>query len=231
MPELPGRRHRHRSSHWLLFLLQALLSCAALAQAPPPQTAPREPLPEATLIRTLRQGGCVLLMRHASSPAALPGKDAEPDNPAHERQLDATGRSTARAMGEALRALRIPVGRVLSSPTYRTRETVRLAALGTPEIAAQLDAAAADMAHADEDAARAKWLRDQVTAAPLAGANTVIVTHSTNILGAFREQAADPHEGEAFVFRPDGAGGAALIARVRIEDWPRLSVTSGASSP
>src|ERR671913_547752 len=44
-------------------------------------------------------------------------------------QLDAAGRAGATAMGEAIRRLKIPIGDVVTSPTYRARETVRYATL------------------------------------------------------------------------------------------------------
>jgi Histidine phosphatase superfamily (branch 1) len=79
------------------------------------------------LVNQLRQGGYVLVMRHASSPRQVPTKDtANPDNTKLERQLDEAGRRGATAMGDALRGLRIPIGTVLTSPTYRAIETVKL---------------------------------------------------------------------------------------------------------
>jgi hypothetical protein len=59
-------------------------------------------------------------MRHARSPPQAPALDtASKDNPALERELDDVGKATATAMGEALRGLRIRVGKVYSSPTFR----------------------------------------------------------------------------------------------------------------
>src|SRR5689334_22125094 len=73
-------------------------------------SARAQPLTSAPLISALREGGYVLVMRHASSPAMPPDKaSADRENTALERQLDENGRATARAMGKALRALRIPI--------------------------------------------------------------------------------------------------------------------------
>jgi len=160
-------------------------------------------------------------MRHASSPGARPdAAQTDPDNPRHERQLDEAGRASARAMGEAFRRLRIPIGAVLSSPAYRALETVRLAALGP----AQPDEQLGDAGHGPTDAggARGAWLRGKVTQAPKAGTNTLIVTHAPNIRAAYPIESSDLTEGEALIFRPDGYGGGSFIAHVRIEDWPRL---------
>ena len=52
------------------------------------------------LVAALRQGGYVLVMRHASSPREAPNKDtANADNTKLERQLDEAGRAGATGMG------------------------------------------------------------------------------------------------------------------------------------
>jgi hypothetical protein len=82
------------------------------------------------LTKFLRQRGYVLVMRHASSPREAPDKQtANTDNVKLERQLDDDGRRGSTAMGQALRKLKIPIGGVLTSPTYRALETVRLVQL------------------------------------------------------------------------------------------------------
>jgi hypothetical protein len=125
-------------------------------------------------------------------------------------------------MGEAFRRLRIPVGPIWLSPTYRTHETVRLAGLGPAIDVAELgDGGQAMQAHAKQS--HIDWLRRAVVVPPRAGTNTLLVTHGPNILDAFAERAADIDDGEIMVFRPDGRGSATLIARVRITEWPTLA--------
>ena len=46
---------------------------------------------------------------------------------------------------------------------------------------------------------------------PARGMNTLLVTHSGNIVGAFPEQPAPVAEGEIFVMRPDGRGGTTVV--------------------
>src|SRR5437763_17186997 len=83
-------------------------------------TAHAQSLSGEALVKALQKGGFIILMRHASSPREVPDKkNANPDNVNAERQLDAEGRASATAMGKALRDLKIPIGQVLSSPTYR----------------------------------------------------------------------------------------------------------------
>jgi hypothetical protein len=43
------------------------------------------------------------------------------------------------------------------------------------------------------------------------------------IFTAFGDAAAGLQDGEALIFRSDGAGGAMLVARLRIEAWPALA--------
>ena len=51
------------------------------------------------LLRALRQGGCVIVIRHASSPRQAPDKQtANADNVSAERQLDEAGRASAVAV-------------------------------------------------------------------------------------------------------------------------------------
>jgi phosphohistidine phosphatase SixA len=175
------------------------------------------------LVAALQKGGYVLVMRHASSPTALPDANAaEPDNAQHERQLDATGKDSARAMGDAIRALNIPIGSVLSSPTYRARETLRFARLPEPRTFPELGDAGQNMQAKIEDA-RAAFLRTRSAEPPRPGTDNLIVTHGPNMQAAFGRDAAGLADGEAIVFRPDGHGHAEMVARVKIADWPRLA--------
>jgi hypothetical protein len=52
--------------------------------------------------------------------------------------------------------------------------------------------------------------------------NTVIVTHYPNVMEAFPAAAVGLADGEAIVFRPDGHGGASVVARVKIDEWKGL---------
>jgi phosphohistidine phosphatase SixA len=175
------------------------------------------------LTAALQRGGYVILMRHASSPTIPPDPaQADADNLHHERQLDEAGRASAQAMGKAFHRLRIPIGQVLSSPTYRALETARLADIGLPKPYDQLGDAGQSMT-ADPSGTRGAWLRSKVAQAPKAGTDTLIITHAPNIREAFPTEDADLAEGEALIFRPDGQGRASLVARVKIQDWPRLA--------
>src|SRR5687768_7388314 len=76
----------------------------------------------------LREGGHVILVRHASTvpgtgdPASFRLGDC-----ATQRNLSGEGREESRRLGARLRAERVPVGAVYTSPWCRCRETAVLA--------------------------------------------------------------------------------------------------------
>ena len=197
-----------------MFMHLAMLTLAAATGA--------HELTGPSLLSALRHGGCVIVMRHASSPRTPPDAGhADQENVNHERQLDEEGRASARAFGDALRRLRLPLGAVLASPTYRALETARLARL-TATPTSELGDSGHSM-QADPQGARGHWLRTRVDAASSPGKDDLLITHLPNIAEAFGDAAAGLEDGEALIFRPDGHGGAQLIARVKISEWPRLA--------
>jgi phosphohistidine phosphatase SixA len=172
------------------------------------------------LLRSLQRGGYVIVMRHASSPQSIPAAgEADPENTQNERQLDEKGRATATEMGRVVRQLKIPVGSVLSSSTYRARETVKYAALGNVTTFPELGDGGLSMQGGTE--AQAHWLREHVKQLP-SGTNTFIVTHNPNIIAAFPDDGIGLADGEALVFGSDGKDGTAVVARIKIEQWSRL---------
>ncbi len=155
---------------------------------------------QAQTLKALQQGGYVIVMRHASSPREAPDQQtANADNVNRERQLDAEGRASAIAMGKALRDLKIPIGEVLTSPTYRALETVKYAKLGDPKPFVELGDNGQSMQGGTQ--AQAAWLQKRVTQFPV-GTNTILVTHFPNLTGAFPQMAAGVTDGEVAGVRP-----------------------------
>ena len=175
------------------------------------------------LVAALQKGGYVLVMRHATSPQVSPDASiAAPGNTRLERQLNESGHKTAHAMGEALKALRIPISHVLSSPTFRTLETVRELQVGMPDTFNLLgDGSPGYEFSSFEDGGR--FMRVRTAEVPPAGTNTLIVTHLPNVQAAFgASNAGGFEEGEVMIFRPDGTTGT-QVARIKIDEWPRLA--------
>jgi phosphohistidine phosphatase SixA len=204
-----SRRRNHCG--WFASLLLAGSICWA-----------NSPTSKQELLANLRHGGYVILMRHASSPREIPdAAHVNADNTQDERQLDEMGIQSARAMGNALHHLDIPIGQVLSSPTYRALQTVKFAQLGQATTFSELGDGGKNM-QVDKSGARAAWLVSRAANMPLDGTNTVIVTHFPNIMEAFGQSAAGLADGEALVLKPDGRGGAQVVVRLKIDEWATL---------
>lgn len=170
------------------------------------------------LLRTLRAGGHVLVFRHAITESTTDRREFLRSCEL-QRNLSEEGRAQAREIGEAIRALNIPIGDVRSSPMCRTRDTARLA-FGRVTLDRDLVSPGV-IGTAADDERRAVALRVMVEDPPPAGENSVIVTHTGNIGAALGEETID--EGEALVY---GEGGK-LVGRIPAERWPEL-VTSEA---
>jgi phosphohistidine phosphatase SixA len=194
---------------------------AAIGLAPLEAQNGAQTLARAELVNGLKGGGFIIVMRHASSPRAVPDETtANPDNVNRERQLDEAGRASAAAMGTALRELGIPIGAVLTSPTYRAVETVRLAQFGTPAEIPELGDRGRSMQSVTEE--DGKWLRNRVDQQPR-DTNWIFVTHLPNIRQAWPQLATDLADGDALIFGQDGMnGGSAFVTRIKIEEWPGL---------
>lgn len=197
-------------------IVVALAACFVLE-------APAAAQPSASeTIGQLRQGGYVIAMRHASSPRTPPdASSADPENVNRERELDDVGRTTARAMGDAFRALDIPIGGVFTSPTFRALQTVRYLGVESAREVEQLGDGGRSMAP-DAEGARSAWLRNAAAAPPEPGTNTLLVTHLPNLVGAFGDEVRDMADGEALILFPHD-GGASIVARIKIEQWPEAA--------
>lgn len=76
----------------------------------------------------LQAGGQVLFIRHASTqPGVGDPQGFRLDDCSSQRNLSPEGREEAKRLGDVLRARKVPIGRVVSSPWCRCVETAQLA--------------------------------------------------------------------------------------------------------
>jgi phosphohistidine phosphatase SixA len=173
---------------------------------------------EPGLLAALREGGLVIFLRHAETGSSAPDQmNAVLGDCATQRNLDATGRAQAVAIGAAFRELGIPVSRVLSSPYCRTLETAALAfGGGEPEMGLSLPR------HVDAAAHRAMGaaLRGLLPEPGFAG-NWVMVGHSYHIMGAGGP--APRPQGAAVILRPEGEGRFTVLAMLPPDGWMALA--------
>jgi len=201
--------------------LAALLICLpAWAQTAPKPEAERSSLPARTLLPAellseLRKGGYVLYFRHAATDFSQNDERMKSyEDCANQRNLIDKGRAEARAVGAAIRELRIPVERVLVSPFCRTVETAQLL-FGRAEKMQEVRGGPSAPAGSERYAALRRILATPVRA----GANLAVVSHGN----PFVSLAGPPYlaEGEAAVIRPLG-GDFEIVGRIRVESWNAL---------
>jgi broad specificity phosphatase PhoE len=178
----------------------------------------------AALVSALREGGYNLYFRHAATDWSLNDHVSQEGDwtscdPDKMRQLAPSGRQTAKLVGEAIRALQIPIGTVLASPYCRTLRTAQLMALGPVETTTDIMNTRV-ATYFGGVAAVAERARHRLSTPPKAGTNTVLVAHG-NVLRA----ATDEYTGEAgaVIFRPDGNGRYSVVARVTPQEWQQLA--------
>jgi phosphohistidine phosphatase SixA len=174
------------------------------------------------LVHALRAGGLVIAVRHgATFPDQADTDPLHPDNIAAQRQLNDKGKALAKSFGDALRDIGAPIGKVYTSLLNRAYETAVIAGFTDIERTADLTEGGL-VVSPNENNRRAEAFRKLLGVAPKSGTNTLIITHKPNILDALGKDWFDVKEGEASIFRPEN-GGYKLIARVQMDEWPRLA--------
>lgn len=197
----------------LALLLFALPVAGVLAQTR--NSEPLRALPAAELLQALRGGGYILYFRHTATDFSKSDSAMTSfEDCASQRNLTEPGRGQAKAIGEKIRALAIPVGRVIASPYCRTLETGMLI-FGRAE---KNNDVRGGPGTADSPE-RYAGLRELLSRSPPAGTNLAISSHGN----PFHAVAGPPYlaEGEAAVVRPLGSD-FEILARIRPERWGEL---------
>lgn len=201
----------------LLLLLCAL--APELAAAQPGVPDPGQALAGGELLAALQRGGQVIYFRHADTGPAYLEQGVDLSRCDTQRNLNESGREDARNIGAQFRRLRIPLGQVFSSEFCRCRETAQLA-FGRHVVEPRLTGVSRSAEAAEARKAATAALKRMLATSPAAGANTVLVSHGFNLWDA--EGFHLGTQGEAAIYRPDGAGGYVLLARLRPDEWAAL---------
>ena len=181
-----------------------ILPAAVTADLPPVRDS---------LLHALREGGLVIVFRHATTDHSNgDDRDLSLTDRSTQRNLTAAGVEQAKQIGEALRALAVPVDSIYSSPLFRTMDTA-INAFGRAE------------------ASEALWrngTREQrvqlLSEPPRPGANRVLVTHNFVLMSLFDGmRPSDIREGDAVVVRPRGEGKYDVIGRLTPDELRRLA--------
>lgn len=146
------------------------------------ETIVHEVVPLEDRIRLLQSGGHIMVMRHGATDHSQKDLDRslEPDC-SKQRDLSDQGREEMRYMRRSLIALQIPIGKVYASPYCRTRHTAEEAFVEyqvDPDLQFSIS----------KDSVEAKRLADylyrSILSANPGSANSVIITHTSNIRDA-----------------------------------------------
>jgi phosphohistidine phosphatase SixA len=199
------------------------MSASGLAQSPNQQEGMiRDPQ---QLVHSLRAGGYNIVVRHGATFSNQ--ADTDPfnfDDIAKQRNLNDKGKELAKAFGDAIRRVGLPVGEVYTSKFNRAYETAVQA--GFEDIEKTIDLTEGGLVVTpDENNRRAEAFRKMLAQSPDQGKNNVLITHKPNIVDALGKDWFDVKEGEASIFKPEG-GKYRLVARVQMEDWPKLAVSA-----
>ena len=154
----------------------------------------------------LREGGHVVLLRHAQAPGTGDPAGFRVEDCATQRNLSAEGVAQAAAIGAAFRERKVPIGRVLSSRWCRALDTAR-AAFGRAEPEPALDSF---FRESRRGPAQTERVRALIGATPKGAGNLVLVTHQVNITALTRLY---PAEGELIVLSPR-KGGFSVVGRI-----------------
>lgn len=163
-----------------------------------------------TLWALLRQGGQVVLIRHAvTDPGVGDPPGFKLDDCRTQRNLSAAGRAEAQRLGASLRTNGVPIARVLASPWCRTLETARIA-LG---VDAQTEPALSNLfEHGHNRERQLADFKKLIAAAPRQG-NLILVTHGSTTL-AFT--GVSPATAEMVIVTPERGGQFKVAGRIPV---------------
>lgn len=172
--------------------------------------AAAEPASQDELWNKLRDGGNILMIRHAQT---VPGFGDPPgfrlNDCSSQRYLSDDGREQSRRMGDRFQKEEVPIGPVLSSEWCRCYETAELA-FGRYELWPPLNSFFNDYSTQDEQT-QSVITRIQSFAGE---GNLVLVTHQVNITALTGKAVS---QGEAVVVRHDQVRGLLVLGNINFQ--------------
>ena len=173
------------------------------------------------LLHRLRMGGYIIFFRHFHTNFKVIGEDKTTHRKKNltlgyfkdcemQRPLSKYGLLQAESIGTAFKKLRIPVGKILSSPYCRNREGIERMFQRQPELDIKLIYRKLDYSSKEMNQHMAELLDD----IPAPGTNTVISAHRTQM-----DDIARIEEGEAFVFQPISKNRFRWVGKITPEEW------------
>jgi hypothetical protein len=200
--------------HRVIAVFCAAATLAAGAQERTSTPDPKYALTGSALVAELRKGGYTLYFRHTATDFSQSDARMVAGDCSTQRNLTDNGRAQARAIGDAMKSLRLPIGQVIASPYCRTMDTARLIA-GNARASDAVRGTRGSGGGPDYSA-----LSAILASAPDPGTLRVVAGHGN----PFHAIAGPPHleEGEAAVLRAM-EGSWVVVARVKSGAWDTLA--------
>ena len=175
------------------------------------------------LVETLMQGGYVIyfhLPTGDNSTSPQRGRSEILTQCSNETIYQSrSSQDQARAMGAALKALKIPIGKVLSSELCSVAENAKLA-FEQVETTGNLASLALATGPVEREQ-RTETLRKMLSTLPQSGTNTVLVGHLSNLRAVTNESLP---RGVGVVFEPLGEQqGFKMVIEVKSDEWTTLA--------
>lgn len=197
----------------LCFTVAVLLAAGGSASG-------NEQLAPEALVEAMRGGGHVVFIRHASTETDYADQvDAVMGDCSTQRTLSEAGWAEAKAIGEAFRALEIPVGEVISSEYCRGWQTADLA-FGTYEKTSDLNFEPAEDYTEEQLAAMAERMTPHLSSPVETDGNRILVGHDDPFdaaTGIYPEPM-----GVTFVLEPLGNGDFRILGSIDPSEWAEI---------
>ena len=203
-------------------VLKYLMSAIALllaAHASHGQADISNPQPPNELIKSLQSGGHIIYMRHGKTTRknkSLNKNLIDLERCETQRNLTPDGLLEVKSIGHTIAALGIPIGKVLSSPYCRTKDTAK-AVFGAFEVDENLAFSIAK--EADESAKLGQYLHGLMLETQGRAKNAVFVGHTANLkdgLGVWPKP-----EGVAVIFKAKD-NKVIYKGMIKPDEWPNL---------
>jgi phosphohistidine phosphatase SixA len=217
-------RYYHIAVVCLCATLVAVLGGCAVAPERGRTSEPPSQHSSDPLIARLAEGGYVVYIRHGRTDATYQDKQDKPEwwkscDPRRHRPLSDDGRNQMQSIGANMRALRIPVGTVITSEYCRAMDSGLLLQLMPIATDPGLNYADAHRYLKHSDAQINAGLRRLLSAKPLAGKNTILVGHVHGMNPPLDQAFSSIQEAESVIVRPLGDDKFEIVGRVTVEKW------------
>jgi phosphohistidine phosphatase SixA len=204
----------------------AIAACLAGCAAAPEMRIAHEPpdKPGDPLVARLLEGGYVIYIRHGRTDPSYQDKQDRPEwwkscDPKRHRLLSDDGRAQMLSIGANLRALQIPVGKVVTSEYCRAVDSGLLLQLMPVSQDPGMNYADAQRVARRSDPEIHAALRALISEKPPPGKNTILVGHVQGINPPVDQVFVALQEAEAAIVRPLGDGKFEIVGRVPVDKW------------